>query len=193
VTFYTVISVVIYYYAGPLVASPALGSASPLVTKVAFGIALPTIIVAGVVNGSVACKFIFVRIWKGTQVAQQNNFKANGSWWAICAVAWFISYILAEAIPNFNLFLGLIGALFGSLFSCEYLTVFDASHGIKSLISTDAIPPCLWLYQHKGKWFSTKRKTAMTMLNFFLVILGATIVNVPPVVILTMMQWLILL
>jgi hypothetical protein len=123
VTFYAVIAVVMYYYAGPLVASPALGSASPLVTKIAFGIALPTIIVAGVVNGSVACKFVFVRIWKGTQVAQQNNLKANGSWWAICAVGWFISYILAEAIPNFNLFLGLIGALFGSLFSCEYRTV----------------------------------------------------------------------
>ncbi|KAI4920751.1 uncharacterized protein J4E92_008395 [Alternaria infectoria] len=31
VTFYMLISVIIYYYAGPLVASPALGSASPLV------------------------------------------------------------------------------------------------------------------------------------------------------------------
>jgi hypothetical protein len=62
VTFYMTISVVIYYYAGPLVASPALGSASPLVAKIAFGIALPTIIVAGVVNGSVACKFVYLRL-----------------------------------------------------------------------------------------------------------------------------------
>ncbi|KAI4919803.1 hypothetical protein J4E90_001940 [Alternaria incomplexa] len=46
VTFYMLISVIIYYYAGPLVASPALGSASPLVSKICFGIALPTIIVA---------------------------------------------------------------------------------------------------------------------------------------------------
>jgi hypothetical protein len=131
VTFYSLISVVIYYYAGPLVASPALGSASPLVTKIAFGIAIPTIIVAGVVNGAVACKIIFVRIWKGTDVQSQNNFKANGSWVGIVAVSWFISYLLAEAIPNFNLFLGLIGALFGSMFSCEYLTIFGESRGTK--------------------------------------------------------------
>ncbi|KAI4696740.1 uncharacterized protein J4E88_000918 [Alternaria novae-zelandiae] len=61
VTFYMLISVIIYYYAGPLVASPALGSASPLVSKICFGIALPTIIVAGVVNGSVATKYIYFR------------------------------------------------------------------------------------------------------------------------------------
>jgi hypothetical protein len=116
-----IISVVIYYYAGPLVASPALGSASPLITKIAFGIALPTIIVAGVVNGSVACKYLYLRIWKGTNVVHQNSFKSIGSWVVVCAAAWVLSWILAEAIPNFNLFLGLIGALFGSWFSCELL------------------------------------------------------------------------
>ncbi|KAI4685149.1 hypothetical protein J4E81_008962 [Alternaria sp. BMP 2799] len=68
VTFYMLISVIIYYYAGPLVASPALGSASPLVSKICFGIALPTIIVAGVVNGSVATKYIYFRVWKGTNM-----------------------------------------------------------------------------------------------------------------------------
>jgi hypothetical protein len=115
------ISVVIYYYAGPLVASPALGSASPLVSKICFGIALPTIIVAGVVNGSVATKYIYFRLWKGTNVAHTNSWKSLGSWGAICTGAWLVSWILAEAVPNFNLLLGLIGALFGSWFSCESL------------------------------------------------------------------------
>jgi len=117
------ISVVIYYYAGPLVASPALGSASPLITKIAFGIALPTIIVAGVVNGSVACKYIYIRMWAGTNVVHQSNWKSMSSWYGICAVAWIISWVLAEAIPNFNIFLGLIGALFGSWFSCKCLAL----------------------------------------------------------------------
>jgi hypothetical protein len=120
VIFYSIMSTVIYFYAGPLVVSPALGSASPLVTKIAFGIALPTIIVAGVVNGSVACKYIYLRMWAGTDVAHEKSFKSIGSWVSICALAWFTSWMLAELIPNFNLFLGLIGALFGSLFSCEY-------------------------------------------------------------------------
>jgi hypothetical protein len=127
ITFYMTISVVIYYYAGPLVASPALGSASPLVTKIAFGIALPTIIIAGVVNGSVACKFIYVKVWSGTNVVYQKSFKSMGSWYGICVGAWGISWFLAEVIPNFNLFLGLIGALFGSWFSCEYLLLLHNS------------------------------------------------------------------
>jgi hypothetical protein len=102
------ISAVIYYYAGPSVASPALGSASPTVRKIAFGIALPTIVVAGVVNGSVACKYIYMRIWKGTDVIHRNGFKSIGSWVAICATLWTASFVIAEAIPNFNLLLGLV-------------------------------------------------------------------------------------
>lgn len=113
------ISVVIYYFAGPLVASPALGSASPLVTKIAFGIALPTIIVAGVVNGSVATKYMYFKLWAGTDVASKKTVKSLGSWYGICAGSWVVSWILAESIPSFNLFLSLIGALFGSMFSCK--------------------------------------------------------------------------
>lgn len=40
---YITASLVIYRYAGSDVTSPALGSASPVVAKVAYGIALPTV------------------------------------------------------------------------------------------------------------------------------------------------------
>lgn len=113
------ISAIIYYYAGPLVSSPALGSASPTVRKAAFGIALPTILVAGVVNGSVACKYVYLRVWSGTDVVHQKNFKSIGSWVGICAVLWVVSWVIAEAVPNFNLLLGLIAALFCSWFTCR--------------------------------------------------------------------------
>lgn len=43
ISLYLVASVVIYRYAGDGVTSPALGSASPTVAKVAYGIALPTV------------------------------------------------------------------------------------------------------------------------------------------------------
>lgn len=43
ISIYIVTSVVIYYYAGAKVESPALGSAGPLVSKVAYGLALPTV------------------------------------------------------------------------------------------------------------------------------------------------------
>lgn len=108
VSFYIVISAVIHYYAGPHVASPVLGSASPLVRKVAFGIALATIVIAGVINGSVAAKFIYLRLWKGTNVVHQKSFKSIGSWVSICAGVWLAAWLIAEAIPNFDLLLGFI-------------------------------------------------------------------------------------
>ena len=40
---YAVTAVVIYKYAGPSVASPALSSAGPLMKKVAYGLAIPTV------------------------------------------------------------------------------------------------------------------------------------------------------
>lgn len=43
ITLYLVAAVVIYCYAGDSVASPALGSASPLISKIAYGLALPTV------------------------------------------------------------------------------------------------------------------------------------------------------
>jgi len=43
IIFNTVAAVVIYYYAGQSVESPALGSAGPVLKKVAYGIAIPTV------------------------------------------------------------------------------------------------------------------------------------------------------
>ena len=80
-TFYPFISAVIYH-----VASPALGSASPIIAKIAFGLALPTIIIAGVVNGSMACKSLYVRMWKGTNVIHQSDLKSVGGWWGFVGI-----------------------------------------------------------------------------------------------------------
>lgn len=43
IVLYVVAAVVIYYYVGNDVASPALGSAGPIMKKVAYGIAIPTV------------------------------------------------------------------------------------------------------------------------------------------------------
>lgn len=44
---YVIVAIVTYCYAGIDVASPALGSTSPLLQKIAYGVALPTIVIAG--------------------------------------------------------------------------------------------------------------------------------------------------
>ena len=46
-TVYLVIGVVVYTYCGSYVASPALGSAGPLMKKVCYGLAIPGLLVSG--------------------------------------------------------------------------------------------------------------------------------------------------
>ena len=43
ISLYIVAAVVIYYYTGSDVVSPALGSAGPLISRIAYGMALPTV------------------------------------------------------------------------------------------------------------------------------------------------------
>ncbi|KAI9036458.1 putative amino acid transporter [Aspergillus affinis] len=148
---YVVTAMVIYCYAGPDVASPALSSAGPLMKKVAYGLAIPTVIIAGVVFGHVACKYIYVRIFRGTVHMHQNSFLAIGSWVGIALGVWVVAWVIAESIPVFNQLLSLISSLFGSWFSY-------------------GLPAIFWLYMNKGQWFSSPNKIFLTCVN--LVILG---------------------
>lgn len=105
---YTVSAIVIYRYGGPGVASPALGSAGPTMSKIAYGIAAPTIVIAGVINGHVACKYLYVRIFRGTDHMSKRSWLSLGTWWAIAAALWVFAWIIASAIPVFNQLLSLI-------------------------------------------------------------------------------------
>jgi amino acid permease len=126
VAMYVVTAVVIYYYAGEKVKSPALDSAGPVVRKVAYGVAIPTIVVAGVVNGHVAVKYLYVRLFRNRggsgeagagNLMYQTTFKARGIWIAINAVLWTVAWVIAEGVPVFNDLLGLTSALFASWFT----------------------------------------------------------------------------
>ncbi|RAL13558.1 neutral amino acid permease, partial [Aspergillus homomorphus CBS 101889] len=126
--------------------SPALSSASPMVSKVAYGIALPTIIIAGVINGHAAFKYIYLRIFRGTDQIHKRDWVAISSWVVIAFALWVIAWIIAEAIPMFSNLLSLITALFASWFTFGFSGVF-------------------WLHMNRGQWFSSRRKTVLTMLN----------------------------
>lgn len=116
IVIYIVTAVVIYRYAGDGVGSPALGSTNPVLQKVAYGIALPTIVIAGVVFGHVGCKYIYLRIFQGTDRMHKRDFVATGSWIAIAIVMWVIAWIIAEAVPVFSNILSLIVRFFPSFF-----------------------------------------------------------------------------
>ncbi|KAF4767480.1 hypothetical protein N7455_011364 [Penicillium solitum] len=153
IIFYTVAAVVIYYYVGQEVTSPALGSAGPILKKVAYGIAIPTIIGAGVVNGHIGLKYIYVRLFRGTDRMHKRDLLAVGSWVGIALACWVIAWIIADAIPVFSDLLSLISSLFASWFS----------YGLGGVY---------WLHINKGKWFSSPRKIALTIANVCIIMIG---------------------
>lgn len=57
-TLYLVTGVVIYSYTGENTVSPALGSTGHTLRRIAYGLALPTIIISGVVNAHVGAKLV---------------------------------------------------------------------------------------------------------------------------------------
>ncbi|XHG08794.1 hypothetical protein AWENTII_011886 [Aspergillus wentii] len=95
-------------YAGADVASPAPGPASPLISKITCGIALRTIIGAGVINGHVAFKRAYLRIFAGTDRMHNRDWAAVSSWIGIGLGLWIVAWIIASAIPVFNNLLSLV-------------------------------------------------------------------------------------
>jgi hypothetical protein len=119
ITMYLVSAVVIYIFGGGKVKSPALDSAGPIVRKVAWGIALPTVIIAGVINGHVAIKYVYVRMLRNREddLMHQKTWKSRGIWYGLCIAFWGVAYLLAEAIPVFSMIISITGALFASWFT----------------------------------------------------------------------------
>ncbi|RJE21869.1 hypothetical protein PHISCL_05787 [Aspergillus sclerotialis] len=153
ISIYIVTAVVIYYYAGDSVASPALGSAGPLASRIAYGVALPTIVISGVVYGHVAFKAIYVRIFAHTDRIHKQDFVAVSSWIGIALSLWIIAWIIASAIPVFSNLLSLMSALFGSWF-------------------TYGLPAIFWLYMNRSHWFSSPKKVALTLVNTLALCVG---------------------
>ncbi|CAI7675151.1 unnamed protein product [Penicillium pancosmium] len=148
---YLVTALVIYRYGGPNVASPALLSTSPLVSKIAFGISIGTIVIAGVVICHVGAKCIYVRLFRGTHTMSERSFRSYGSWVLITFLMWAVAWLIAEAIPVFNDLLNMIAAAFCSWFS----------FGLEGLF---------WLKMNRGQYTANYRKMALTALNIFLVL-----------------------
>lgn len=125
ISLYLVVAVVIYYYAGQTVQSPALGSASPLTAKIAYAIAIPTILVAGVIAALVAAKQLYRHLWRRhSHVMREKSLRARASWFAVLAALYLLAWLMAESVPVFQQLLGVIGALFGTWFALGFPALF---------------------------------------------------------------------
>ncbi|KAL2808201.1 transmembrane amino acid transporter protein-domain-containing protein [Aspergillus granulosus] len=153
---YMVTAIVIYIYAGRDVASPALSSAGPLMKKVAYGLAIPTVLFSGVIVGHVACKYIYVRVFRGSAHMHNNGLISIGAWVSIALVLWIIAWLIAESIPVFNNLLALISSLFGSWFSY-------------------GLPAMFWLSMNRGRWFSSRAKICLAVVNVAIFVVACVI------------------
>ncbi|KAI1281642.1 transmembrane amino acid transporter protein-domain-containing protein [Xylaria sp. FL0933] len=114
---YTLTGALIYSFVGQGVKSPALLSAGPLLSKVAFGIALPVIFISGSINGTVAGRYIHGRVYRDSVTQYINTPKGWISWILLISVLTLVGWVLAEAIPFFSDLLAISSSLFISGFT----------------------------------------------------------------------------
>ncbi|KAL4910381.1 hypothetical protein BDW74DRAFT_165438 [Aspergillus multicolor] len=131
---YITIGTVVYYFCGSYVASPALGSAGPMVKKVAYGFALPGLIVTTMLVIHLPAKIIFIRLLRGSRHLTSNTLTHWATWLSCTLGITIIAYTIASAIPVFDGLVSLVGALLGTLMSFQPMG-------------------CMWLYDNwkRGK------------------------------------------
>ncbi|KAJ2989167.1 hypothetical protein NUW58_g3605 [Xylaria curta] len=142
---YITISTVIYYFCGSFVASPALGSAGVIVKKVAYGVALPGLLVTTTLVIHLPAKYIFVRALGGSRHLVENTPTHWFAWIGCTAGITITAYIVASAIPVFGGLVSLIGALLGTLMSFQPMG-------------------CMWLYDN---WHKDNRSAHWYWMVFF--------------------------
>ncbi|KAF4949573.1 hypothetical protein FSARC_13438 [Fusarium sarcochroum] len=151
---YLLAAIVIYVFVGPDVPSPALSAAgSSTMRKVIWGIAIPTIVIAGVIYGHVASSYIFQRMFRNTKHMIRRTKLSTFAWFGVTFGTWALSMVIAESIPVFNNLLGLICALFASWFSY-------------------GLPGIFWLWMHYGNWFKDGKQTCRFVGNVILFLTG---------------------
>lgn len=114
---YVIVGCIMNYNLGQYTTSPSLGSLSNVMIKISYGLALPTILVAGCASGQVTGKMLMINVFAGSRRRYLHNKLVTWTAWILINVAsWAIGFVLAEVIPFFSTFLGLEASLFWSIF-----------------------------------------------------------------------------
>ncbi|KAI1659213.1 transmembrane amino acid transporter protein-domain-containing protein [Daldinia decipiens] len=153
IVIYTLTGALIFCFVGQDVKSPSLLSAGDLVSKIAFGIALPVIFISGSINGTVVGRYIHGRVYKDSVTRFINTTKGWSTWLALITFITLIAWVIAEAIPFFSDLLAISSALFISGFTFYFPAVF-------------------WFMLIKqGKWYA-KENILKSILNGLVFIIG---------------------
>ncbi|CBY01386.1 similar to amino acid transporter [Plenodomus lingam JN3] len=152
---YITIGIVVYYYCGSYVASPALGSAGVLMKRICYGLALPGLLVTVMLVTHISAKYVFVRVLRGSYHLSRNTVKHWVVWLSLTFTTALAAYVIASAIPVFNELVSLVGALLGTLMCFQPMG-------------------CMWLYDNwtAGKVTKTLRWRLMVVWSIFVIISG---------------------
>ncbi|RSM08407.1 hypothetical protein CEP52_004660 [Fusarium oligoseptatum] len=153
---YIIIGIIVYYYCGSYVASPALGSAGPVIKKIAYGLALPGLLAGATINAHAASKYPFIRLLRGSRHLTANTF-THWAYWLGCTFTVSLSaYAIASGIPIFHALVSLVGALLGTLMCFQPMG-------------------CMWLYDNWSRGRSGDRSfnwTVQACVAVFVVVSG---------------------
>jgi hypothetical protein len=114
---YTVTGAMVYAFVGQDVQSPALLSAGNLLSRIAFGVALPVIFISGSINTVVLGRLVHGRMFKNSNIRFVNTKMGWITWLAVITVLTVLEFVVAEVIPFFDDLLSLISSLFISGFT----------------------------------------------------------------------------
>ncbi|WOO82923.1 N amino acid transport system protein [Vanrija pseudolonga] len=131
VSTYVTVAVVVYYFCGQYLASPALGSAGPLLKKVCYGIALPGLFATGILYCHIAAKLVFVRLMRKSEHLTAHTKTHWLVWLGTTSGCMLLGFILANSIPFFGNLIVLVCALFGTLMCMQFtgwMWLFDNWH-----------------------------------------------------------------
>lgn len=156
---YTLTGGLIYAFVGEGVKSPALLSAGPTVSRIAFGVALPVIFISGSINGTVVGRYITDRVFTNSPIRYINTARGWIWWVSLLTIVTVLAWIIAEAIPFFNALLGLLSALFISGFTFYF--------------------PALFWFQliKEGKWYEGWRNICLSIANAIVFCMGLIILG----------------
>ncbi|KAL1655575.1 hypothetical protein SLS61_001596 [Didymella pomorum] len=118
---YILVGIVVYYFCGSYVASPALGSAGPLLKRVCYGLAITGLIASTCLVTHYPAKYVFLRALKGSKHLVSNS-KTHWITWLSCTLGVTVAaYIICSAVPNFGSLISLVGALLATFMSMQPL------------------------------------------------------------------------
>jgi hypothetical protein len=156
ISIYVLTGSIIYAFVGQDVQSPALLSAGPVVSRIAFGIALPVIFISGSINTTVVARYIHTRIYRDSVVQYVNTVKGWVTWLALVVAVTAVAWVVAEVIPFFSELMAISAALLVSGMSFYF-------------------PPVMWLLLLKdGDWYDWKN-VRHAVCNLICFLIGITV------------------